>query len=68
MEGVGAEQVPERPLGVFSRQQFLGDTLDHNRANYDVGVLTLRISDHRAGQFRRIELTDGPTARRGINA
>src|SRR5437588_11579946 len=36
-------QVSERPLGVFSRQLFLGDTLDteHINASYDAGVLTL---------------------------
>src|SRR6478752_8136682 len=34
----------ERPRGVFSRQLFLGDTLDtdHIEASYDAGVLTLR--------------------------
>jgi HSP20 family protein len=38
-------QVAERPRGVFSRQLFLGETLDTDRieASYDVGVLTLRI-------------------------
>ncbi|MDQ4020827.1 MAG: Hsp20/alpha crystallin family protein [Actinomycetota bacterium] len=38
-------QVAERPTGVFSRQLFLGETLDTERtvANYDAGVLTLRI-------------------------
>src|SRR5688500_9798087 len=38
-------QVAERPLGVFSRQLFLGDTLDvdHIAAAYEHGVLTLRI-------------------------
>jgi hypothetical protein len=38
-------QVAERPLGVFSRQLFLGDTLDIENiaANYEAGVLTLRI-------------------------
>lgn len=38
-------QVAERPRGVFSRQLFLGDTLDtdHVEARYDAGVLTLRI-------------------------
>src|SRR5919197_3253306 len=37
-------QVAERPLGVFSRQLFLGDTLDtdHITASYDGGILTLR--------------------------
>jgi HSP20 family protein len=35
-------QVAERPRGVFSRQLFLGDTLDADRieASYDAGVLT----------------------------
>src|SRR5947209_2956757 len=42
----GAEvQVAERPRGTFSRQLFLGDTLDAEniKANYDAGVLTLRV-------------------------
>ena len=42
--GEGVEmQVSERPLGVFSRQLFLGDTLDADRieASYEAGVLTL---------------------------
>ena len=44
--GDGVElQVAERPTGVFSRQLFLGEALDTERiaANYDAGVLTLRI-------------------------
>ena len=38
-------QIAERPLGVFSRQLFLGETLDTDKvaASYDAGVLTLRI-------------------------
>jgi len=38
-------QISERPLGVFSRQLFLGDALDAERiqASYDNGVLLLRI-------------------------
>src|SRR5215217_6023503 len=42
----GVESViSERPMGVFSRQLFLGDTLDTDnlQAGYDNGVLTLRI-------------------------
>src|SRR3954451_23923597 len=42
----GAETViSERPMGVFSRQLFLGDTPDTDqlRATYDNGVLTLPI-------------------------
>jgi HSP20 family protein len=38
-------QVAQRPRGVFSRQLFLGETLDadHIKARYDAGVLTLRV-------------------------
>jgi HSP20 family protein len=38
-------QLTERPLGVFSRQLFLGDALDTEQidATYDNGVLVLRI-------------------------
>ncbi|PWW63167.1 Hsp20/alpha crystallin family protein [Actinokineospora spheciospongiae] len=49
-------QVSERPLGVFSRQLFLGDTLDTERisADYDAGVLTLRIPVAEQAKPRRI--------------
>ncbi|OJY49038.1 Hsp20/alpha crystallin family protein [Pseudonocardia sp. 73-21] len=38
-------QIAERALGVFSRQLFLGDTLntEHIDASYEAGVLTLRM-------------------------
>jgi HSP20 family protein len=38
-------ELSERPLSVFSRQIVLADTLDteHIKADYDAGVLTLRI-------------------------
>ena len=43
----GSEEMvaAERPRGVFSRQLFLGDTLDTERieASYSAGVLTLRV-------------------------
>ncbi len=45
----GAEMiVAERPAGVFTRQVFLGDTLDteHIGADYSAGVLTLTIPVH----------------------
>jgi HSP20 family protein len=37
--------ISERPTGTFSRQLFLGETLDteHIEATYDAGVLSLRI-------------------------
>jgi HSP20 family protein len=53
-------QVAERPLGVFSRQLFLGDTLDseHITASYDAGVLTLRIPVAERAKPRRIEISN----------
>jgi HSP20 family protein len=55
----GEMQVAERPLGVFSRQLFLGDTLDTERisADYADGVLTLRIPVLEKAKPRRIEIT-----------
>ncbi|MET9630459.1 Hsp20/alpha crystallin family protein [Lentzea sp. NPDC006480] len=52
-------QVAERPLGVFSRQLFLGDSLDteHIQAAYDAGVLTLRIPVLEKAKPRRIAIT-----------
>ncbi|MBR7825587.1 Hsp20/alpha crystallin family protein [Actinospica sp. MGRD01-02] len=52
-------QVNERPLGAFSRQLFLGDTLDaeHVDADYDAGVLTLRIPIAERAKPRKIEIT-----------
>lgn len=63
-------QVSERPLGVFSRQLFLGDSLDtdHITAGYDAGVLTLRIPVHERAKPRRIEVTRGGDTRKEINA
>ncbi|XVV00936.1 Hsp20/alpha crystallin family protein [Actinosynnema sp. CA-248983] len=52
-------QVSERPLGVFSRQLFLGDTLDTDRvtADYEAGVLTLRIPIAEKAKPRRIAVS-----------
>jgi HSP20 family protein len=56
-------QVSERPLGVFSRQLFLGDNLDIDniKADYDTGVLTVRIPVAEKAKPRRIAIggTDG---------
>ena len=54
-------QVAERPRGVFSRQLFLGETLDTDRieASYDVGVLTLRIPIAEKAKPRKIEISGG---------
>jgi HSP20 family protein len=51
--------VAERPLGTFTRQVFLGQTLDaeHIEADYSTGVLTLRIPIHEAAKPRSIQVT-----------
>ncbi len=58
-------QVAERPKGVFSRQLFLGDTLDTDRieASYDSGVLTLRIPVAAQAKPRKIAVTAGAGAK-----
>ena len=62
-------QVAERPLGAFSRQLFLGDTLDtdHIDASYDAGVLTLRIPIAEAAKPRKIAIGNADS-RKQINA
>ena len=54
-------QVAERPRGMFTRQLFLGDTLDtdHVEAHYDAGVLTLRLPIAEKAKPRKIEITGG---------
>ncbi|WP_410673750.1 Hsp20/alpha crystallin family protein [Amycolatopsis sp. cmx-4-68] len=61
-------QVSERPLGVFSRQLFLGDTLDadHVSADYEAGVLTLRIPIAEKAKPRRIEIGGAQSDRKQI--
>ena len=51
-------QVAERPLGVFSRQLFLGDTLDaeHIEAAYDNGVLTVTLPKVEKAKPRQIQV------------
>jgi HSP20 family protein len=63
-------QVSERPLGVFSRQLFLGDTLDTERiaADYEAGVLTLRIPIAEKAKPRRIQVSATQSDRREIQA
>ena len=61
--------VAERPTGSFTRQLFLGDTLDTERidASYDVGVLTLRIPVAEQAKPRRIQITGGDSDRKQIS-
>ena len=63
-------QVAERPLGVFSRQLFLGDTLDTERINasYEAGVLTLRIPIAEKAKPRKISIANTDSGHKQINA
>jgi HSP20 family protein len=51
--------VAERPTGSFTRQIFLGDTLDVDKldADYNGGVLTVRIPVTEAAKPRHVEIT-----------
>lgn len=56
----GAEMiVAERPNGVFTRQVFLGESLDadHIAADYSAGVLTLTIPVREQAKPRNIQIT-----------
>lgn len=58
----------ERPLGVFSRQVVLADTLDteHIAADYDAGVLALRIPIAERAKPRKIAI-GGESSRKQIS-
>ena len=51
--------VAERTYGVFSRQLFLGETLDTDRlsAEYDAGVLTIKIPVAEQAKPRKVEIS-----------
>ena len=53
--------VSERPFGSFTRQLFLGETLDteHIEAHYDAGVLTLTLRVAEQAKPRRVSVTSG---------
>ncbi|WP_269855968.1 Hsp20/alpha crystallin family protein [Streptomyces sp. RPT161] len=61
-------ELSERPLGVFSRQLMLADTLDteHIEADYDAGVLTLRIPIAERAKPRKISI-GGASERKQIS-
>ncbi|MFG3011302.1 Hsp20/alpha crystallin family protein [Streptomyces cinerochromogenes] len=61
--------VAERPTGTFTRQLFLGETLDTDRidASYDAGVLTLRIPVAEQAKPRRIQISGGGGDRKQIS-
>ena len=51
----------ERPQGTFTRQLFLGESLDADRldASYDNGVLTVHIPVAEQAKPRKVEITSG---------
>ncbi|MFJ3284224.1 Hsp20/alpha crystallin family protein [Streptomyces sp. NPDC086669] len=57
-------ELSERPLGVFSRRVMLADTLDTENieAEYDAGVLTLRVPIAERAKSRKIAV--GESSRR----
>lgn len=57
--------IAERPAGSFSRQMFLGETLDTGRidASYDAGVLRLTIPVAEQAKPRKISITGGGKAK-----
>jgi HSP20 family protein len=60
--------IAERPQGTFTRQLLLGESLDTDRleADYDQGVLTLRIPVAEAAKPRRVEVTKSAGGQRTI--
>ena len=60
--------ITERPQGTFTRQLLLGESLDTDRleADYDQGVLTLRIPVAEAAKPRRVEITKSAAGRHSI--
>ena len=61
--------VAERPYGTFTRQVFLGETLDADSiaADYAAGVLTLTIPVREQAKPRTIQVTSSDT-RQAVNA
>src|ERR1700761_3622428 len=61
--------VADRPYGAFTRQVFLGETLDADNiaADYAAGVLTLTIPVREAAKPRSIQVTSGD-ARQAVTA
>ena len=67
----GVESViSERPMGTFTRQLFLGDTLDTDKleATYDNGVLMLRIPVSDTAKPRKINIGSGGSGPKQIKS
>jgi HSP20 family protein len=58
----------ERPMGTFTRQLFLGDTLDTDnlQARYENGVLTLRIPVAEQAKPRKVTVAVGGSGHKEI--
>jgi HSP20 family protein len=70
-EAEGVEMlIGERPQGTFSRQLFLGDTLDTDRieAEYRDGVLTLRLPVTEKAKPRRVPIQGSNSPATAIDA
>ena len=62
--------VTERPQGSFSRQLFLGESLDseHVEASYEAGVLTVTIPVAEQAKPRKVEISTGGGQTKAIDA
>jgi HSP20 family protein len=62
--------VAERPQGTFSRQLFLGESLDPDRirASYENGVLTLTIPVAERAKARQIHVETGASGPKAVDA
>lgn len=69
MEADAERVVGERTYGTFSRQLFLGETLDVDRlaADYNAGVLTIEIPVAEQAKPRKIQI-NGSDSRKRISA
>jgi HSP20 family protein len=69
-EGAVEMIVAERPQGTFSRQLFLGQTLDTDRieAEYKDGVLRLRIPVAERAKPRKVEISGADQESIAVNA
>lgn len=63
-------QIAERAQGEFSRQLFLGESLDreHITANYENGVLTLTIPVAEEAKPRKVEITHAGSVVEAVTA
>ena len=60
--------ITERPQGIFTRQLLVGESVDTNplEADYDQGVLTLRIPVAEAAKPRRVQITQSGGAKQPV--